>query len=69
MVQFLSIIFFSWISSILGGFSKVPIFLCHSVYGYWWMPDTRTQDNTAIPVLGTYIKRNQTLQKNNQQKE
>ena len=28
MVQFLSINFFSWISSIFGGFSKVPVFLC-----------------------------------------
>ena len=32
MVQFLSIIFFSWISSIFGGFSKVPVFLCHPLY-------------------------------------
>jgi len=31
MVQFLSINFFPWISSIFVGFSKVPIFLCHSV--------------------------------------
>ena len=32
MVQFLSINVFSWISSNLLGFSKVPVFLCHSVY-------------------------------------
>ena len=32
MVQFLSIIFFSWISSIFGGFSRVLVFLCHLVY-------------------------------------
>jgi len=31
MFQFLSIIFFSWISSIFGGFSKVPAFLCHCI--------------------------------------
>ena len=40
MVQFLSINFFSWISSILGGFLKVPVFwvtlyyvlgLCHDI--------------------------------------
>ena len=31
MVQFLSIIFFCWISSIFLGFSKVPAFLCHPV--------------------------------------
>ena len=34
MVQFLSIIFFSWISSILLGFSKFPFFLCHPVYTF-----------------------------------
>ena len=32
MVQFLSIIFFSWISSIFVGFFKSSVFLCHSVY-------------------------------------
>ena len=32
MVQFLSIIFFSWISSIFVGFFKSSRFLCHSVY-------------------------------------
>ena len=32
MVQFQSINFFSWISSILEGFSKVPVFLCHLIY-------------------------------------
>ena len=33
MVQFLSINFFSWISSIFVGFSKVPVFfLFHSVF-------------------------------------
>ena len=32
MVQFLSIIFFSWISSIfVGVFQKFPLFLCHPV--------------------------------------
>ena len=31
MVQFLSIIFFSWISSIFVGFFKSSRFLCHSV--------------------------------------
>ena len=39
------------------------------IYGCWCMPDTRTQDNIAIPALGTYLKRNQTLQKNKSQKE
>ena len=34
MVQFLSINFFSWISSIFVGFFKSSrFFLCHSVYG------------------------------------
>ena len=32
MVQFLSIIFFSWISSIFVGFFKSSIFLCHPVF-------------------------------------
>ena len=32
MVQFLSINFFSWISSIFVGFFKSSRFLCHSVY-------------------------------------
>ena len=32
MVQFLSIIFFSWISSIFVGFFKSFLFLCHPVY-------------------------------------
>jgi hypothetical protein len=34
MVQFLSIKFFCWISSIFLGFSKVPVFLCHPVLMY-----------------------------------
>ena len=33
MVQFLSIIFFLFLQFLLG-FSKVPDFLCHSVYTY-----------------------------------
>ena len=32
MVQFLSIIFFSWISSIFVGFFKSSLFLCHPVH-------------------------------------
>ena len=32
MVQFLSIIFFLGFLQFLLGFSKVPVFLCHSVY-------------------------------------
>ena len=32
MVQFLSIIFFSWISSIFVGFFKSSFFLCHPVF-------------------------------------
>ena len=32
MVQFLSIIFFLVFLQFLLGFSKVPVFLCHSVY-------------------------------------
>jgi len=32
MVQFLSINFFSRISSIFVGFFKVPVFLCHPVH-------------------------------------
>jgi len=34
MVQFLSINFFSWISSILGGFLNFPFFVCVALYIY-----------------------------------
>ena len=54
MVQFLSINFFSWISSIfVGVFQKFPFFLCHSVYGVRYYPRFQV---TAVG-LGTYYTR------------
>ena len=47
MVQFLSINFFSWISSILLGFSEVPVFLCHPV----WDCYTSSGIGSIKPVL------------------
>ena len=43
MVQFLSIIFFSWISSIFVRFFKSSRFLCHSVsFFYHVLPDIQS---------------------------
>ena len=51
MVQFLSIIFFSWISSIFVGFFKSSCFLCHPVYDpCFWYNDSIAPDLNVLTV-------------------
>ena len=51
MVQFLSIIFFFWISSIFVGFFKSSVFLCHSVFEYTY--DARTPERQTGYFIST----------------
>jgi hypothetical protein len=59
MVQFLSIIFFYWISSIFVGFFKSSrFFLCHPVISRYWsqLPRSLRRGSTAANLLGLRVR-------------
>ena len=51
MVQFLSLNFFSWISSIFVGFFKTSCFLCHSVFETMYHYDVRRHQLSDVYFL------------------